>query len=113
MEHLTVPSVGAKFKKWGCCTPILPKALAHSPNFPKKLKRIKNFKNKGIEPDRLGVDLQPAGDRWSPPGPGPSTYNRRSLVAGPPETSAWSLVAQPQPGPNRSSLIVDQRARDG
>jgi hypothetical protein len=28
MEHLTLPSVGASFKKWGCCTPILPKALA-------------------------------------------------------------------------------------
>jgi hypothetical protein len=37
MEHLTIPSVGASFKKWGCYTPILPKALAHSPNFQKKL----------------------------------------------------------------------------
>jgi hypothetical protein len=34
MEHLTLPSVGASFKKWGCCTPILPKALTHSPKLP-------------------------------------------------------------------------------
>jgi hypothetical protein len=38
MEHLTLPSVGASFKKWGCCTPILPKALAHSPKLSKKIK---------------------------------------------------------------------------
>jgi hypothetical protein len=25
MEDLTLPSVGASFKIWGCCTPILPK----------------------------------------------------------------------------------------
>jgi hypothetical protein len=26
MEDLTLPSVGASFKNWGCYTPILPKA---------------------------------------------------------------------------------------
>jgi hypothetical protein len=36
MEDLALPSVRASFKKWGCCTPILPKALAHCPNFQKK-----------------------------------------------------------------------------
>jgi hypothetical protein len=38
MEDSTLPSVGASFKKWGvvACTSILPKALAHSPNFQKK-----------------------------------------------------------------------------
>jgi hypothetical protein len=24
MEDLTLPSVGASFKKWRCCTPIFP-----------------------------------------------------------------------------------------
>jgi hypothetical protein len=32
LEHLTLPSVGARFKKSGCCTS---KALAHSQNFQK------------------------------------------------------------------------------
>jgi hypothetical protein len=35
LEELALPSVGASFKKWGCSTPILPKALAHHPNFQK------------------------------------------------------------------------------
>jgi hypothetical protein len=29
MEDFTLPSVGARFKKWGCYTPILPKCQAH------------------------------------------------------------------------------------
>jgi hypothetical protein len=41
MEDFTLPSVGARFKKWECCTSILPKDLAHSPNFPRKIKKIK------------------------------------------------------------------------
>jgi hypothetical protein len=41
MEDLTLTS----FKEWMCCKPILPKALAHSLNFPKKLK-IKKIKKK-------------------------------------------------------------------
>jgi hypothetical protein len=36
LEDLTLPSVGASFRKWRCCTPILLKGLAHSPNFSKK-----------------------------------------------------------------------------
>jgi hypothetical protein len=44
MEDLTLPSVGASFKKWGCYTPILPKALAHSSNFQKK--KIKKKRKK-------------------------------------------------------------------
>jgi hypothetical protein len=45
MEHLTLSSVGASFKKWRCYTCILPKALAHSPNFQRKiLKYLKIFK---------------------------------------------------------------------
>jgi hypothetical protein len=38
MEDSTLPSVGASFKKWGCCIPILPKTLAHYPNFQKRIK---------------------------------------------------------------------------
>jgi hypothetical protein len=33
MEDLTLPSIGASFKKWECYTFILPKGLAHSLNF--------------------------------------------------------------------------------
>jgi hypothetical protein len=29
MEDFTLPSVGAKFKKWKCCTPILPKCQSY------------------------------------------------------------------------------------
>jgi hypothetical protein len=42
MEHLTL----ASFKKWGCCTPILPKALAHSPNLQKIIIEDKKFGKK-------------------------------------------------------------------
>jgi hypothetical protein len=53
MEHLTLPSVGTSFKKWGCCTPIPPKAPAHFSNFQKNnFKNFKNFKNMGTELDR-------------------------------------------------------------
>jgi hypothetical protein len=46
MEDLTLPSIGASFKKWGCCKPILPKGLAHSPNFSKKIEEKKKKKKK-------------------------------------------------------------------
>jgi hypothetical protein len=63
MEHLTLPSVGASFKKWGCCTPILSKALAHSPNF--QIIKIQNSKNskkwtQGLIGPR--IDPRPASD---------------------------------------------------
>jgi hypothetical protein len=32
MEDFTLPSVGARFKKWACCTTILPKCQAHPQN---------------------------------------------------------------------------------
>jgi hypothetical protein len=48
LEELALPSVGASFKKWGCYSPILPKALAHFPNFQKFIfKKYKNFKKIG------------------------------------------------------------------
>jgi hypothetical protein len=37
MEDLTLPSEGGSLKKWVYCAPILPKALAHSPNFQEKI----------------------------------------------------------------------------
>jgi hypothetical protein len=46
MEDWTLPNVGASFKKWGCCTLILPRCHAHpatSSRFQKK--NIKNPKN--------------------------------------------------------------------
>jgi hypothetical protein len=52
MEDLTLSSVGASFKKWMCCTPILPKALAHFLNFhKKKFKKIEIVcKGSGVSP---------------------------------------------------------------
>jgi hypothetical protein len=44
MEDLTLPSIGASFKKSGCCTYLLPKVLAHSPNLQKKFQKFKKFK---------------------------------------------------------------------
>jgi hypothetical protein len=41
MEDFTFPSVGARFKKWECCTSIHPKGLIHSLNFPEKNKKRK------------------------------------------------------------------------
>jgi hypothetical protein len=46
MEDLILPSIGQVSKNGGCCTPIIPKGLAHSPNFPKKLKKLKKSKKK-------------------------------------------------------------------
>jgi hypothetical protein len=51
--------LGGSLKKWVYCAPILPKALAHSPNFQKKIqKNIKNSKKKGPGRPYLGVDPQ-------------------------------------------------------
>jgi hypothetical protein len=48
MEDLTLPSVGASFKKWGCCTLILPKALAHFPNFQNSKFKIQKIQKNGV-----------------------------------------------------------------
>jgi hypothetical protein len=72
MEDLTLPSVGASFKKWGCCTSILPKGLAHSPNFPNYyffLKEKRKEWNHSLTSG--GLPPQSAGDRWSLSSPGP------------------------------------------
>jgi hypothetical protein len=48
MDDFTLPSVGASFKKWKFCTPILPKGMAQSSNFSKKkFKKIQNIQKKG------------------------------------------------------------------
>jgi hypothetical protein len=69
MEHFILPNVGASFQKWGCCTPILLKALAHSPNFPKKNYKKRKNKKKRAGWTGPGVDPQSAVDRGSIPGP--------------------------------------------
>jgi hypothetical protein len=40
MEDFTLPSVWASFKKWECCTPILPKFQTHLHNTKKEKKKI-------------------------------------------------------------------------
>jgi hypothetical protein len=47
MEDLILPSVGPSFRKWGCYTPIFSKGLAHSLDFPKKIKEDKIIFKKG------------------------------------------------------------------
>jgi hypothetical protein len=55
----------------------------------------KNISRKtGNYPTVAGVDPRPAGDRWSPAGPGPPTCGRRLLVAGLPVTSGRGLVSR-------------------
>jgi hypothetical protein len=47
-RFLTLPSIRASFKKWGCCTPILPKCqeVPHNSKQKKiKIKKIKKFEN--------------------------------------------------------------------
>jgi hypothetical protein len=81
MEDLTLPNIGASFKKWVCWTPNLPKALAHSLNFQKKEKEKKRHSlqlctGSGVgrraivglqQPGNRGLGgLGPAGDQQSP-----------------------------------------------
>jgi hypothetical protein len=47
MRNGTFNTSKCRGKKWGCYTPILPKALAHSPNFQNNFIKIKKFKKKG------------------------------------------------------------------
>jgi hypothetical protein len=44
MEDLTIPSVGACFKKWGRCTPILRKCQEVPQKSSQKNNKIKNLK---------------------------------------------------------------------
>jgi hypothetical protein len=44
MQDCTFPSIGASFKKWGYCTPILPKCQAHP-----KTSKNQNKKNPKIQ----------------------------------------------------------------
>jgi hypothetical protein len=50
MEDFTLPSVRASFKRWGCCTPILPnpKPILKLPyNTKKKSEKNSKIANKG------------------------------------------------------------------
>jgi hypothetical protein len=47
MEEFTLPSVGASFKKWECCTPILPECQAHFHNTKKKSEKNSKIVKKG------------------------------------------------------------------
>jgi hypothetical protein len=44
-KDFTLQSVGASFKKWESCTPILPKCQAH-PHNTKKAKKIQKLQKK-------------------------------------------------------------------
>jgi hypothetical protein len=42
MQEFTLPNVGARFKKWGCCKPILSKSQAHPQKYKIKI-MLKNL----------------------------------------------------------------------
>jgi hypothetical protein len=64
MEDLSLPSVGTSFKKWVCCTPILPKTLAHFLNFPIIFLR-KKIKMKQFAQGQVSTrDWRVTANRW-------------------------------------------------
>jgi hypothetical protein len=67
LKELALPSVRASFKKWGCYTSILPKALAHLPNFQKFFFfKFKKFKKMGIAPQvQASTRDRPLVDAWT------------------------------------------------
>jgi hypothetical protein len=68
MKLLILPNVGASFKKWGCCIPILFKALAHFSKLPKiNFKKIKKIQKKSGSLAYLGVDPPAAGQHLDRP----------------------------------------------
>jgi hypothetical protein len=70
MEDLTLPSVGACFKKWGCCTSILPKCQEVLQNSPqKKIKKIKIRRldgTRGLRRGRQATSGRPLAAAWAP-----------------------------------------------
>jgi hypothetical protein len=49
MEDFTLPNIGASFKKWECCTPILPKFQVHLQSSKNIKYKMLNFLEKGIQ----------------------------------------------------------------
>jgi hypothetical protein len=105
MEDSTLPSVGASFKKWGCCRCTLPKEaqpLLHARAlifFVKKMVYLRL----GAQPSYAhGKPVAPAADQWLPGGG--STSNRHLLTAGRRSLPGGSSIfATPYPLP--SSLL--------
>jgi hypothetical protein len=51
MKDFILPSVGASFKKWGCCTPILPKCQELPHNTQKRsIKKYQKIWKEGANP---------------------------------------------------------------
>jgi hypothetical protein len=81
MEDFTLPSVGASFKKWGCCTPILLRCQAHLHNTKKKGKK-KNAKKRGVA------------------GKGPHSVKLRAVASRPWSPNCWLVT------PGRSPTVL-------
>jgi hypothetical protein len=100
MEDFTLPSVGAMFKKWECCTPILPKCHIHPHNTnKKKVNKNPNIaKKKGVAEKACSLaDYGPrsVGNRWSSPNSGPSTSGHPPVVRGCPKLLAAKKILLP------------------
>jgi hypothetical protein len=97
MEVVTPPSVGASFKKWGCCTPILPKCQEVPQKSPKK--KINFFFQRTDDAGACVV----VGRRPLIAGrTGPLTVGRRPVVAcrprcGPPFFYSYHHFFKPRP----------------
>jgi hypothetical protein len=75
LQDFTLPSVGASFKKWGCCihTPQEAQALATCKG-PKKIKNKRRtifFYKNGLAASCQGRAARPTDDRWLPAAPRP------------------------------------------
>jgi hypothetical protein len=74
MEDLTLPSVWASFKKWVCCTSILPKALVHFLNFQKN--KISKKLNQFVEDQASACGRRVTVGCWPAQGPRPAVARR-------------------------------------
>jgi hypothetical protein len=103
-----------KLQKMGVLYTHSPKSPGPSPKLPKiPFFEIKKFQKNLNCPTGAGVDPRPAGDRWSPAGPGLLTHRLRPLVAGLPATSSRGPVAAGRPGPDCWSPPMGRRPRAG
>jgi hypothetical protein len=89
MEDFTLPSVGASFKKWECCAPILPNAKPILIIQKKSGKKCQNFQKRGS--NLQSVRLRAMACRRLLIAGQPLTSSHRLLVAGWRATSAGAL----------------------
>jgi hypothetical protein len=123
MEEFTLPNVGASFKKWDCCTHILPKCEAHPHNTKKKWEKMSKMPKKEGYPTDCGLQLavpaghQPALGLWLlvaslaedqrlPTSNRTATTSRWSVVARRPRVGALNYFSQNRPPSSCPHIFV-------